>query len=70
MSAHMHHTFADMVAYASRSQTLRPGAVIGSETAAGGSGPELGRRPQEGGVVEREVEGIGVLRNHIGRKGT
>ncbi len=68
-SAHMHHTFADMVAYASRSQTLRPGEVIGSGTAAGGSGLELGRKLSEGDVVELEVEGIGVLRNPIGRKG-
>jgi 2-keto-4-pentenoate hydratase/2-oxohepta-3-ene-1,7-dioic acid hydratase in catechol pathway len=68
-SAHMHHTFADMVAYASRSQTLRAGEVIGSGTAAGGSGLELGRKLSEGDVVELEVEGIGVLRNHIGRKG-
>jgi 2-keto-4-pentenoate hydratase/2-oxohepta-3-ene-1,7-dioic acid hydratase in catechol pathway len=69
-TAHMHHTFADMIAYASRSQTLRPGEVIGSGTAAGGSGLELGRRLSEGDVVELEVEGIGVLRNRIGRKGT
>jgi 2-keto-4-pentenoate hydratase/2-oxohepta-3-ene-1,7-dioic acid hydratase in catechol pathway len=68
-TAHMHHTFADMVAYASRSQTLRPGEVIGSGTAAGGSGLELGRKLAEGDVVELEVEGIGILRNHIGRKG-
>jgi 2-keto-4-pentenoate hydratase/2-oxohepta-3-ene-1,7-dioic acid hydratase in catechol pathway len=69
-TAHMHHTFADMIAYASRSQTLRPGEVIGSGTAAGGSGLELGRRLSEGDVVELEVEGIGVLRNRIGRKGS
>ena len=68
-SAHMHHTFADMIAYCSRSQTLRPGEVIGSGTAAGGSGLELGRKLSEGDVVELEVEGIGVLRNRIGRKG-
>jgi 2-keto-4-pentenoate hydratase/2-oxohepta-3-ene-1,7-dioic acid hydratase in catechol pathway len=68
-TAHMHHTFADMVAYASRGQTLRAGEVIGSGTAAGGSGLELGRRLNEGDVVELEVEGIGVLRNTIGRKG-
>jgi 2-keto-4-pentenoate hydratase/2-oxohepta-3-ene-1,7-dioic acid hydratase in catechol pathway len=68
-SAHMHHTFADMIAYASRSQTLRPGEVLGSGTAAGGSGLELGRSLAEGDVVELEVEGIGVLRNLIGRKG-
>jgi len=68
-SAHMHHAFADMIAYASQGQTLYPGEVFGSGTAAGGSGLELGRRLQEGDVVELEVEGIGVLRNRIGRKG-
>jgi 2-keto-4-pentenoate hydratase/2-oxohepta-3-ene-1,7-dioic acid hydratase in catechol pathway len=69
-SAHMHHSFADMIAYASQGQTLYPGDVFGSGTAAGGSGLELGRRLQEGSVVELEVEGIGVLCNTIGRKGT
>jgi 2-keto-4-pentenoate hydratase/2-oxohepta-3-ene-1,7-dioic acid hydratase in catechol pathway len=68
-AANMHHTFADMIAYASRSQTLRPGEVIGSGTAATGSGLELDRWLQEGDVVELEVAGIGVLRNRIGRKG-
>ena len=41
--ASMHHTFADMIAYVSRGQTLRPGEVLGSGTAAGGSGLELDR---------------------------
>jgi 2-keto-4-pentenoate hydratase/2-oxohepta-3-ene-1,7-dioic acid hydratase in catechol pathway len=68
-SAHMHHSFADMIAYVSRGQTLRPGEVLGSGTATGGSGLELGRRLAEGDVVELEIEGIGVLRNRIGRKG-
>jgi 2-keto-4-pentenoate hydratase/2-oxohepta-3-ene-1,7-dioic acid hydratase in catechol pathway len=68
-SAHMHHTFADMVAYASRSQTLYPGEVLGSGTAAGGSGLELDRWLAPGDVVELEIEGIGVLRNRIGTKG-
>jgi 2-keto-4-pentenoate hydratase/2-oxohepta-3-ene-1,7-dioic acid hydratase in catechol pathway len=68
-SAHMHHTFADMIAYASRSQTLYPGEVLGSGTAAGGSGMELDRWLAPGDVVELEIEGIGVLRNRIGQKG-
>ena len=42
-SADMHHTFADMIAYASRSQTLYPGEVFGSGTAAGRLG--AGARP-------------------------
>jgi 2-keto-4-pentenoate hydratase/2-oxohepta-3-ene-1,7-dioic acid hydratase in catechol pathway len=69
-SAHMHHTFADMIAYASMSLTLHPGEVLGSGTAAGGSGLELDRWLQPGDVVELEVEGIGVLRNTISTKGT
>jgi len=65
----MHHSFADMIAYVSRSQTLHPGEVLGSGTAAGGSGLELDRQLQEGDVVELEIDGIGVLRNPIGHKG-
>ncbi len=68
-TAHMHHTFADLISYASRSQTLYPGEVFGSGTAAGGSGLELDRWLKEGDLVEMEAEGIGTLRNRIGRKG-
>ena len=68
-SAHMHHTFADLIAYASQSQTLYPGEVLGSGTAAGGSGMELDRWLKGGDVIELEIEGIGVLRNRIGQKG-
>jgi 2-keto-4-pentenoate hydratase/2-oxohepta-3-ene-1,7-dioic acid hydratase in catechol pathway len=67
-SASMHHRFADLIAYASQAQTLYPGEVFGSGTAAGGSGLELDRWIQPGDVVELEVEGIGVLRNPIGEK--
>jgi 2-keto-4-pentenoate hydratase/2-oxohepta-3-ene-1,7-dioic acid hydratase in catechol pathway len=67
-TAAMHHSFADMIAYASQAQTLYPGEVLGSGTAAGGSGLELDRWLAPGDVVELEIEGIGVLRNTIGRK--
>ena len=56
-SSHMHHTFAALIAYASQSQTLYPGEVFGSGTAAGGSGMELDRWLREGDVVELEIEG-------------
>ena len=69
-TANMHHAFADMIAYASLSQTLRPGEVIGSGTAQGGSGLELDRWLAPGDLVELEVEGVGVLRNRIGQRGT
>jgi 2-keto-4-pentenoate hydratase/2-oxohepta-3-ene-1,7-dioic acid hydratase in catechol pathway len=68
--ASMHHSFADMIAYVSRGQTLRAGEVLGSGTAAGGSGLELDRWLQAGDVVELEIDGIGVLRNRIGTKGS
>jgi 2-keto-4-pentenoate hydratase/2-oxohepta-3-ene-1,7-dioic acid hydratase in catechol pathway len=68
-SASMHHRFADLIAYASQAQTVYPGEVFGSGTAAGGSGLELDRWIQPGDVVELDVEGIGVLRNPIGPKG-
>ena len=58
-----------MIAYSSRSQTLYPGELLGSGTAAGGSGLELDRRLEPGDVVELEIDGIGVLRNPIGVKG-
>lgn len=68
-SGHMHHTFADMIAYASQAQTLYPGEIFGSGTAATGSGLEIDRWLKEGDIVELEIEGIGVLRNRIGKKG-
>ncbi len=65
-TARMHHTFADMIAYASQDQTLYPGEVIGSGTATGGSGLELDRWLQPGDLIEMEAEGIGILRNRVG----
>jgi 2-keto-4-pentenoate hydratase/2-oxohepta-3-ene-1,7-dioic acid hydratase in catechol pathway len=35
----------------------------------GGSGLELDRFLKEGDMVEMEIEGIGLLRNRIGKKG-
>lgn len=68
-SGHMHHSFADLIAYAAQAQTLYPGDVLGSGTAAGGSGLELDRWLKEGDVIEMEIEGIGTLRNRVGKKG-
>lgn len=68
-SGHMHHTFADLIYYASQAQTLYPGDVLGSGTSAGGSGLEQDRWLKEGDVIEMEIEGIGILRNRVGKKG-
>ena len=72
--ADLHHTFAEMVAYASRDSRIRSGDIIGSGTVGSGCILELSltagseRFPwlAVGDVVELEVEGIGVLRNTIG----
>jgi 2-keto-4-pentenoate hydratase/2-oxohepta-3-ene-1,7-dioic acid hydratase in catechol pathway len=65
-TAHMHHTFADMIAYASQDQTLYPGEVLGSGTVTGGSGLEHDRWLQPGDLIEMEAPGIGCLRNRVG----
>lgn len=66
----MHHTFADLIAYASMAQTLHPGEVLGSGTFTGGSGLEQDRWICEGDVVEITLVGLGKLTNTIGKKGS
>jgi 2-keto-4-pentenoate hydratase/2-oxohepta-3-ene-1,7-dioic acid hydratase in catechol pathway len=66
--AAMHHSFGDLIAYASQDQTLLPGEVLGSGTATGGSGLELDRWIQPGDVIEMEAGPIGVLRNTVGTR--
>ncbi len=68
-SGNMHHKFSDMISYMSQAQTIYPGEVIGSGTAEGGAGIETDRYLKEGDIVEMEIEGIGTLRNVIGKKG-
>ncbi|HEV7679215.1 MAG TPA: fumarylacetoacetate hydrolase family protein [Candidatus Dormibacteraeota bacterium] len=58
----------ELIAYASRSELLAPGEVLGSGTVGRGCGLELDRELHTGDVVELEVEGIGVLRNRIGER--
>lgn len=65
-------SFGEIIARASDSVDLLPGDVIGSGTVGTGCLLELtrGQGPwlQAGDVVELEIEGIGLLRNQIGRK--
>jgi 2-keto-4-pentenoate hydratase/2-oxohepta-3-ene-1,7-dioic acid hydratase in catechol pathway len=65
----MHFSFEEIIAWVSQSQTLRPGDLLGSGTVGGGCGLELDRWIAEGATVELEAEGIGVLRNVVGRRG-
>jgi 2-keto-4-pentenoate hydratase/2-oxohepta-3-ene-1,7-dioic acid hydratase in catechol pathway len=67
-SSSMHHSFEKMIAYASLAQELRPGDLLGSGTATGGSGIELGRWIAPGDLIEMEIQGIGTLRNRVGER--
>jgi 2-keto-4-pentenoate hydratase/2-oxohepta-3-ene-1,7-dioic acid hydratase in catechol pathway len=64
-SSTMYWRFEDCIAFASRSETLYPGELLGSGTVSGGTGIELDRFLEPGDVIELEIEGIGILRNRI-----
>ncbi|MFJ7200990.1 MULTISPECIES: fumarylacetoacetate hydrolase family protein [unclassified Streptomyces] len=64
-SADMHHSFADMIAFASQSTRLHAGEVLCSGTVPTGCGLEHGRFLEPGDTVELEVSGLGVLRNRV-----
>jgi 2-keto-4-pentenoate hydratase/2-oxohepta-3-ene-1,7-dioic acid hydratase in catechol pathway len=66
---HARWTFPQMIAHVSRGEDVWPGDVYGSGTFHGGCGLDLGRTLRPGAVVELEAEGIGVLRNRVGRRG-
>jgi 2-keto-4-pentenoate hydratase/2-oxohepta-3-ene-1,7-dioic acid hydratase in catechol pathway len=66
-SSDMHHSFAGILAFVTRSETVYPGELIASGTVPTGCGLELGRFLAPGDVVELEIEKIGVLRNRIVR---
>ncbi len=65
----IYYSFPQMIAWASRNARLRPGDVLGSGTIGTGCVLEIGTEVhpwfQRGDVIELEIDGIGVLRNHI-----
>lgn len=69
-TASIHHTFASMIAHASRDATLYPGDVLCSGAVGGGSLLEItqGQGPwlEQDDTVELEITGLGMLRNRIG----
>ena len=61
-------TFAELIAYVSRDETLNVGDFFGSGPPARSVGFEIDRWIEPGDVVECEIEGIGVLSNTIVRE--
>ena len=64
-SSQMQHSFADILAHISSSETIYAGEVIGSGTVGTGCGLEIGKRLQDGDIFELEIENIGILTNRI-----
>ncbi len=63
-----HWTFPQMIAHASRDESLFPGDVLGSGTVGGGCGYELDRWVQPGDVIELEITGLGKLTHRVGAR--
>jgi 2-keto-4-pentenoate hydratase/2-oxohepta-3-ene-1,7-dioic acid hydratase in catechol pathway len=64
-SGSIHWTFAQMIEFLTKDDTIYPGDILGSGTAGTGCGLELDRWVQRGDVIELEIEKIGVLRNRV-----
>jgi 2-keto-4-pentenoate hydratase/2-oxohepta-3-ene-1,7-dioic acid hydratase in catechol pathway len=62
------HSFEDMIAYISRSETLYPGEFLGSGTVGGCCALESGHWLKPGDVVEVDFDRIGNLRNRVVKK--
>jgi 2-keto-4-pentenoate hydratase/2-oxohepta-3-ene-1,7-dioic acid hydratase in catechol pathway len=63
----MFHSFEDAIYHFSRVAPLTPGEIIGSGTVLSGCGYELDRKLSVGDEVNLVVEGIGSLKNRVGR---
>lgn len=68
-SSSMYWSFAALIAYISRGETIHPGEIIASGTVDNGCGLEQLRFLKDGDLVELEIERIGVLRNHVRVRG-
>lgn len=66
-SAGMLHTFEEMIAYVSESETIMAGEIFGSGTINGGCGLEFDRYIDDGDVVELVSPVLGTLRTTVRR---
>jgi 2-keto-4-pentenoate hydratase/2-oxohepta-3-ene-1,7-dioic acid hydratase in catechol pathway len=64
----MYWSFAQLISYVSKCETLKPGDLLGSGACPTGCGLEINRWVQPGDTIELEVEKIGILRNKFVKK--
>lgn len=69
-SGDSHFSWSEMIAHVSQDEWILPSDLFGSGTVGTGCGLELDKWIQSGDIIELEVEGIGVLKNEIGKKQT
>eukprot|EP01097_Dermamoeba_algensis_P000291 TRINITY_DN1107_c0_g2_i3.p1 TRINITY_DN1107_c0_g2~~TRINITY_DN1107_c0_g2_i3.p1 ORF type:complete len:466 (-),score=76.51 TRINITY_DN1107_c0_g2_i3:958-2355(-) len=62
------HNIEEVLCYISMGETLSPGEVIGTGTIPNCCGLEKGKKLQEGDEIKIEVDGLGSLKNKIGKK--
>jgi 2-keto-4-pentenoate hydratase/2-oxohepta-3-ene-1,7-dioic acid hydratase in catechol pathway len=63
------HSFSDMIAYISQSETLYPGEFLGSGTVGGCCALESGHWLKAGDVIEIDFDRLGTLRNRVAKRG-
>jgi 2-keto-4-pentenoate hydratase/2-oxohepta-3-ene-1,7-dioic acid hydratase in catechol pathway len=61
----MYYSLPEAIAYASWKEQLYPGEFFGSGTLPGGCGMENGSLLHSGDTIRLEIEGVGILENHI-----
>lgn len=64
----MQHSFAAMIEHITKGQPILPGDVIVTGTLPGGCGLEHDRHLEPGDEVELRVDGLGSLKNTVGRQ--
>lgn len=60
-------TFADLLSYLSRGQTVHPGHLLTSGCFPGGSALDMNRTLAAGDLIEMKISRLGTLRNRIGQ---
>jgi 2-keto-4-pentenoate hydratase/2-oxohepta-3-ene-1,7-dioic acid hydratase in catechol pathway len=68
-SAQMVWSVAEIVAWASQGELLRPGALLGSGTCNGGSTVEIDKKLSPGDHIALEIDHLGTLTNTLGEPG-
>ena len=68
LTSNGHYTLAQMIEFAAKEEWLRAGDLLGSGTVGTGCGLELDRWIKSGDTIELKIDGLGSLKNTVGKK--